>query len=178
MAKDPAARPASAAAVRDRLRALRGPQPVDLPPRTPKERRLALVLVALVVIAAVAIGVYAVLANRDSGGQTDAVTTPSADATTSSSSSASSSPVSGYEVRPGDEEKAVASMGAAFAESLGITDEQASCTAQSTIQEAGLQHLVDIGMFDSEMAFHDLDLAPYPEVKSALTSASLTCAGV
>ena len=40
----------------------------------------------------------------------------------------------------------------------------------------GLDHLVEIGMFDDAMTFHDVDLAPYPEVKSALTPATLTCA--
>ena len=46
----------------------------------------------------------------------------------------------------------------------------------TTIEAVGLPHLVDIGMFDAAMTFHDLDLGPYPEVKNALTSASLTCA--
>ena len=67
-------------------------------------------------------------------------------------------------------------MADAFAGQPGITREQAECVARTTIEAVGLQHLVDIGMFDAAMTFHDLDLGPYPEVKNALTSASLTCA--
>jgi hypothetical protein len=73
-------------------------------------------------------------------------------------------------------EKAVASMGAAFAGQPGITPDQATCVARTTIEAVGIAHLVDIGMLDAAMTFHDLDLAPFPEVKSALTSATLTCA--
>ena len=67
-------------------------------------------------------------------------------------------------------------MAAAFADQPGITPDQAQCVARATIEAVGLQHLVDIGMFDDAMTFHDLDLGPYPEVKNALTAASLTCA--
>ena len=34
--------------------------------------------------------------------------------------------------------------------------------ARSTIEAVGLQHLVDIGMFDEAMTFHDLDLGHVP----------------
>ena len=67
-------------------------------------------------------------------------------------------------------------MAAAFAGQLGISADNAGCVARETIEAVGLQHLVDIGMFDEAMTFHDLDLGPYPEVKNALTSATLTCA--
>ena len=75
-----------------------------------------------------------------------------------------------------DKEKAVASMAAAFADQLGIPLDNARCVARETIEAVGLQHLVDIGMFDDAMTFHDVELGPYPEVKNALTAASLTCA--
>jgi hypothetical protein len=68
-------------------------------------------------------------------------------------------------------------MAAAFVSQLGLTQQQAECVARHTIESAGLQHLVDIGMFDADLTFHDLDLATHPEVKQALTDATLACAG-
>ena len=40
----------------------------------------------------------------------------------------------------------------------------------------GLQNLVEIGMFDADLTFHDLGLATHPEVKDALSEATLSCA--
>jgi hypothetical protein len=67
-------------------------------------------------------------------------------------------------------------MAAVFADQLGIPLDNARCVSRETIEAVGLQHLVDIGMFDEAMTFHDVELGPYPEVKDALTSASITCA--
>lgn len=99
---------------------------------------------------------------RDDGG------TPSGGTTTSGSSSA-------YEVRKGDEEKAIASFAAALVEEGELTEEQASCMAFQVIRSVGLQRMVDIGMFDEDMRFLNIDLADHPDVKDAISSAALTC---
>jgi serine/threonine-protein kinase len=180
MAKDPADRPPSAAAVRDRLRALRGPTLTATP--TPERRRASRWLMPIAALLLVVVGAarvaWAVTRDDDSGGgERSSSTPPSTPTTTTPSPSASPSGTSGggYQVQPGDDAKAVAAMAAAFAGQLGVTDEQATCVAEATIGQAGLQHLVDIGMFDSDLAFHDQDLGPYPEVKDALAAATLSC---
>ncbi len=179
LAKNPAHRPPSAAAVRDRLRSLRGPvaPTASRPPR--RRRMLAVVLVAAVVVAALAVA-YAVTRGDDepnaspdpeestSSTVDTPATTPAPTPTTSSSSAPAGS----------DMEKAVESMAEAFAEGLGLSPDNARCVARETIEAVGLQHLVEIGLFDDDMTFHDRDLAPYPEVTNALTAASLTCAAV
>jgi hypothetical protein len=121
--------------------------------------------VAAVVIAALAV---AYVVTRD-----DDEPTAAPKPEQSSSSAASSSATT---PAAGDTAKAVASMADAFAGQLGITADDATCVARTTIEAVGLQHLVDIGMFDTAMEFHDLDLGPFPEVKSALTSATVSCA--
>ena len=176
LAKDPADRPPSAAAVRDWVHSLRGPvaQTESRPPR--RGRLLALVLVAAVVVAALAV-VY--VATRGDDEPTASKESTSAPATTPGSTPASTPPTSSsVSAAPAgsDKEKAVASMAAAFADQLAIPSDNARCVARETIETVGLQHLVDIGMFDDAMSFHDVELGPYPEVKNALTSASITCA--
>jgi serine/threonine protein kinase len=180
LAKDPAERPPSAAAVRDRLRSMRGPvaPPTSSPPRR-RGRLLAVVLVAAVVVAAVAVA-YAVTRGDGEPNASPDPDESSSSATVSVSSSPATTPPTSPTVTAApagtDKEKAVASMAAAFATQPGITADQARCVAQTTIEAVGLQRLVEIGMFDDAMTFHDLDLGPYPDVKNALTSASLTCA--
>jgi hypothetical protein len=108
---------------------------------------------------------------------------PRSDESSSSTSvSVSSSPVttpptSSVTAAPAgtDKEKAVASMAAAFATQPGVTPDQAQCVARTTIEAVGLKRLVEIGMFDASMAFHDLDLGEYPDVLEALTEATVTC---
>jgi serine/threonine protein kinase len=173
LAKDPADRPPSAVAVRDWLRSLRGP--VEPTVSRPLRRRgpLAVVLVAAVVVAALAVA-YAVTRDDDEPSASTRSTSASpatSPATTGTTSSSGSAAPAGS-----DQEKAVASMAAAFAGQLGISADNAQCVARETIDAVGLQHLVDIGMYDEAMTFHDVDLGPYPEVKNALTSATLTCA--
>ncbi len=181
MAKDPADRPPSAAAVRDRLRSLQAPAPEPIRSAAAggpaRPRWLAVALVVLLVVVALGV-VYAVTRDSDDVAPTtpSATTTPSSTTTTTATPSGTPSP-GGYQVQPGDEEKAVAAMAAAFAEQLAVSDDQAACLARATITAVGLQHLVDIGMFDSDMAFHDLDLGPFPEVKDALTAGTISCAG-
>jgi serine/threonine protein kinase len=170
LAKDPADRPPSAAAVRDWVRSLKGPAEAPTETRRPRRGRLlAVVLVAAVLVAALG-AVYAVTRDDDESAATSPTSPTTGPATPPTSSSGSAAPAGG------DKEKAVASMAAAFADQLGIPADNARCVARETIETVGLEHLVDIGMFDDAMTFHDVDLAPYPEVKNALTAASITCA--
>ena len=53
-------------------------------------------------------------------------------------------------------------MAAAFADQLSITPDNARCVARETIEAVGLQHLVEIGMFDEAMTFHDRRPGPVP----------------
>ncbi len=165
LAKDPADRPPSAAAVRDRLRSLRpAPPPAPSPVAQAPRRRpwpAVLLVVALVVIAAAVLGVgWAVTRDGDEPGRT--TLDASADSTPS-------------DAPAGDEETAVASMAAAFATQPGLTPESAECLARSVIDEVGLAHLVEIGMFDEELTFTDIDLADHPDVKAALSTGTLSC---
>ena len=181
LAKDPADRPPSAAAVRDWLRSLRGPVAPTAESRPPRRGRiLAVVLVAAVVLAALAVA-YAVTRGDDepnpSTGSTSA-TSPAQTSTEPPDRHRTETPTDSSSAAPAgsDKEKAVASMAAAFADQLDIPADNARCVARETIEAVGLQHLVDIGLFDEAMTFHDVDLGPYPEVKNALTAASITCA--
>ncbi len=170
MAKDPAERPASAAAVRDRLRAMSGPAPAPAaaPPRRRRGALLAAGLVSLLVVAVLVVA-YAVTRGDDDHPQADTSPNTSPPASTSASTP-------GPPAASGDEDKAVASMAGTFAAQLGLTQQQAECVARHTVETVGLQNLVEIGMFDADLTFHDLDLATHPEVKDALTEATLSCA--
>ena len=177
LAKDPAERPPSAAAVRDWLRSLRGPVAPTTPSRPPRRGRLlAVVLVAAVVVAALTVA-YAVTRGDDEPNPSTG-STPATSPAQTSTETPTETPTGSSSAAPAgsDKEKAVASMAAAFADQLGIPADNARCVARETIEAVGLQHLVDIGLFDEAMTFHDVDLGPYPEVKNALTAASLTCA--
>ncbi|MCY7395264.1 MAG: hypothetical protein LH468_03765 [Nocardioides sp.] len=52
---------------------------------------------------------------------------------------------------------------------------QGQCAARETIAQIGLARLVEIGFFTPAMEFADLELAPHPDVKAALATATLTC---
>ncbi len=181
LAKDPAHRPASAAAVRDWLRSLRGPvAPITSPPPPRRRGRLLAVVLVAAVVVAVAGAAYAVTRGDDDPDGSSGSNEPSSSTTVPVSSSPATTPPTSSSVSAApagtDKEQAVASMAAAFADQLGIPLDNARCVARETIEAVGLQTLVDIGMFDDAMTFHDVELGPYPEVKNALTAASLTCA--
>ena len=183
LAKDPAERPPSAAAVRDWLRSLRGPVVAPTEARPPRRRGRLLAVVTVVTVAAVVIAALAVayVVTRDDDDEPNASneSTSAAPATTPASTPSSTPPTSSSVTAApagSDKETAVESMAEAFSGQLGIPLDNARCVARETIEAVGLQHLVDIGMFDDAMTFHDVELGPYPEVKNALTTASLTCA--
>lgn len=170
LAKDPADRPPSAAAVRDRLRSLRAstppPAPAAAAPATRRRVWPAVLLVAALVAIVVAVLGVAWAVTRD--GEEPRRTTVESPARVSASASATATATD-------DEEAAVASMAAAFATQPGLTAESAECLARSVIDEVGLAHLVEIGMFDEELTFTDVDLADHPDVKAALNSGTLAC---
>ena len=126
--------------------------------------RLLPLVAGVVVLVLVLAGGLAYRLSRDDGG------TPSGGTSASQPSSGS-----GYQVQDGDEEKAVASFAAALVEEGELTEEQASCMAFQVIRTVGLQRMVDIGMFDEDMEFLNIDLADHPDVKDAISNAALTC---
>jgi len=126
---------------------------------------LGIVLFVLLMVLVVGGGVaYSVLRDDDPGGGS---------AEDPSSTGAPSG--SGYTVKKGDERKAIASFATALVDQLGVSQEEAECLSFNVIRNVGLQRMVDIGMFDKDMNFLDADLAAYPDVKEAISTAALTC---
>lgn len=172
MAKDPADRPPSAAAVRDRLRALR-PTAVPTaavpaaPPEPSRQRALPAVLgVAAVLLLLAVVGVgWAVTRDGDEPADRSGPTTPVE----------TTSEPSDEEPADGDVETAVANMAEAFASQPAITPEIAECLARGIVDEVGLARLQEIGMLDEDYAFTDVDLAASPDVKAAFSSATFAC---
>jgi hypothetical protein len=99
---------------------------------------------------------------------------PSSTGSGTPSGTPSGSPASTY--APEQVETATAAMATAFATQQALSETQARCIAEQAIAQAGLERLVAIGMFDDALAFTDVDLADYPDVKAALSQAVLTCA--
>jgi serine/threonine-protein kinase len=187
MAKDPAERYSSAADLRDDLRRARS-LPDTATPVAPAEvtaarsgRRPIGVLVAgvAVLLALVAGGVaYAVSQGDDdpsadpsdprSSSQTESPSEPSSEPTSASSATAPSDP---------DEQAAVASLTEALETTGGMSPAVAECTAQNWIQGAGLQEMVDAGLFDSDMNYVDVEQADLPpDIAAAASTAALSCA--
>jgi len=205
MAKDPAERYESSAAMRDELRSLiaagaQAAAPPSVPPppawaaassdapvapelasgRASPSRNLGVVVGVLVLVLLVASGAAYAILRDDDRKATSSDSSPSAPTTSPTTSPTSpdgtTSPSdSGYQVKEGDEDKAIASFSAALVEQLDVTEEQADCLAFQVIRTVGLQRMVDIGMFDEDMKFLDADLAEHPDVKEAINVAVLTC---
>ena len=205
MAKDPAERYQSAAAMRDELRRVlaSGPPPGSAPPNAPpgpvwaaassdptpradegsssRSRTIALVAGALVLLLVVVAGVVYRLSRDTETERPTGSSDPSSSApTTAGSTSPSESPSGsesgpGYQVQQGDQEKAVASFAATLVDEGTVDQDQADCLAFQVIQTVGLQRMVDIGMFDEEMNFLNIDLADHPDVKDAIASAAISC---
>ncbi len=203
MAKEPAGRPASAALVRDELARLRraaerGAAPPSAPPPPPVTEPPAVVPVAAGISTessrparspALAVGgivvvllVAAVLGwwlTRDNDADPDRAGSDTTSQSTASSSPATtepSTPSGSGTYSPEQVETATNAMATAFVSQQGVSEELAHCLAAATIQEIGLERLVEIGMFDDTLAFTDVDLADHPDVKAALSAAALACA--
>jgi hypothetical protein len=56
-----------------------------------------------------------------------------------------------------------------------MTADQSDCVAKTVVDDLGFEALVDAGFLDEDGKFLDPDLADHPEIKNALTSATLTC---
>ncbi|MEO6511034.1 MAG: hypothetical protein ABIO16_08600 [Nocardioides sp.] len=56
-----------------------------------------------------------------------------------------------------------------------MTADQSDCVARTVVDDLGFDALVDAGFFSRDGDFLNPDLADHPEIKNALTSATLTC---
>jgi serine/threonine protein kinase len=190
MAKSPAERYHSAAAMRDDLRraALLPEAPLAAPaveetaedpaPKAPsgRPRRAAVTAALAVVLVIAAFGVWALALRGDPDYSTAASDPPTAGpASTASSSPTSSDTASADPPSGGDEAKAIAGFAAALVKDGGFNQEQADCVAHDVVTNVGLPALVAAGFFDEDMKFLDPDLADLPEIKNALTQATVTC---
>ena len=192
MAKDPAERYSSAAQLRDDLRNARtlpdGATPVDRTPATPDGRGRkpvgVLVIGVLVLVALIAGGVsYALLSGDGEEPSADPTSTPSATQSEptdpeSSASTPTDPETDGSSAPTGsDEETAIANVATAF-ESGGVMNAaQSQCAAEQWVQEAGLQPMIDAGLFDEDLNFTDKDVSEMPaEIRDSLTAAGISCA--
>ena len=193
MAKAPAERYPSAAAMRDDLRraallpeAPLGELPVEettdepaaaAPAGRPARAAVAAALAVVLVIAA--LGVWALTLRGDADDSTAGSDPPTAGpATTASSSSSTPTPSDSGSADPpadGDEEKAITGFAKALVKEGGFNQEQADCVARDVVTNVGLPALVAAGFFDENMKFLNPDLDDLPEIKSALTQATITC---
>ena len=164
MAKDPAGRYESAAALRDDLGRARtlSATPAARPQRV---RRTPLLVAAAVAVVVLAVG--AVFWGISRGDEPAGRATDRPDG-----SSAPSEPS-----EPDPTAAAARSLADALLEQGLLTEEQARCTALQWIEEAGLDRLVHDGLFDDQMRFVDL---PAPqmsaETRTAAAAATLACA--
>ncbi|GAA2149489.1 hypothetical protein GCM10009844_29150 [Nocardioides koreensis] len=182
MAKRPEERYPSAAAMRDELRAARGlsdQAPAAAP--GPRRRPRAAVLVGLVALL-VTLGVATAYAVTSGGGEeptppvvddspTAAPTSPPTSAPTSPS--ATTGATSAYEEK--DEKKAAHEFAVALKEQGLMDGKQSECVADALVADVGLDTLVAQGFFDEELRFLDPDLGDEPQLKEALTAATLRC---
>ncbi len=166
MAKAPGDRYPSAAAMRDDLRrasrlgeeplAVAEPKTADEPPGPVRSPVVLIVLAVAVVVIAVVGGVAApkMLGDgpRPGGGTSSSSVTPD-----------------------GTEDRAVADFATSLKAQGVMTTDQSDCVAQTVVDDLGFDALVEAGFFSSDGKFLDPDLAEHPEIKSALTSATLTC---
>lgn len=163
MAKEPAGRYATAAAMRDdlrRTRALSADPPAAAPVPTPSWRGRGPLVAAIATVVLLLAGGIAYAATR--GG--DPAPSPTVTASTPAPTG-------------GDLETATASLSEALVARGGLSEEQARCTAERWIEEAGLRAMVEAGFFDADLTYVDQDRsAMTPEIEAAATSAAMACA--
>jgi serine/threonine-protein kinase len=179
MAKSPADRYASAAAMRDDLRraaALSSEPEVTDEERAPEgsgtpradRRRLGVAVAAAAGVVLLVVGLAVAIAPR--GGDDDSSSSPSGPSTPSSATtSGSATPTDD------DEATAIANFARALRSQGVLDDEQSTCVAGRVVRRIGLDNLVESGFFDEDMNFLNPDLADHPEIKDALTRATLNC---
>ncbi|MBB6628144.1 hypothetical protein H5V45_12515 [Nocardioides sp. KIGAM211] len=192
MAKDPAERHPSAAAMGAELRAAlalpdvgppevpsevaRAAAPAPAPAGSAGRGRLALVagLVALVLLAGGGLA-YALTRGGDSDrAATPASPRPSASGVTTPAEPSASSSSSG--VAPSTNQRtAIDNFSRQLAASSVMSQEQSNCVATSVVNQLGLSKLVADGFFAEDLTFLDPDLADLPDEKAALSQATLSC---
>ena len=175
MAKDPADRYPSAAGLRDDLRRARTRSPAAPPPGT---RRAPLVLAgavaaAVLVVAAIAWGVtrdqpVARAVDRPVRSLAPAVPEPE----TGSCTTDPVGPLTAADARTAERSLADALLGQGV-----LSEQQAACTAEEWIAAAGLERMVEDGLFDADLRFVDVPASALSdETRSAATVATVTCA--
>jgi len=204
MAKDPAERPPTAAALRDDLwTVLRLPDEADdtdesdepgepgepgEPAAVRQSRRRSRVplVVAGVVVAGILAGLGWWQLSGDDGidGTTatrpTASSPPSSRATTPSPSATTPSPSGSSEetgsVSSADEQKAIATLTEAI-ETQGLEPDVAACAAQGWVDAVGVPRLVEAGVLTEELEENTEDLggSPDPDVAAAGTNAAVAC---
>jgi serine/threonine-protein kinase len=182
MAKDPADRYPTAGQLRDDLRRARtlssAAPPVGVR-RAPLVATAAVVAVVLVG-AAIAWGVtrdqpVARSVDRPVGSLTPVVPESGPDPTGSTGPTDSTDPVgplTAADARTAQRHLADALLGQGL-----LTEEQAACTAEEWIATAGLDRMVEDGLFDADLRFVDVPASQLSEeTRSAATVATVTCA--
>ena len=72
---------------------------------------------------------------------------------------------------------ATRSLADALREQGMFTEDQAQCTAEQWIEEAGLERMVEDGLFDDQMRYVDLPAVQMSgETRTAAAAATLACA--
>jgi serine/threonine-protein kinase len=185
MAKQPAERYSSVAELRDDVRRARGlpdaatPADASTSRLDVRSRRSVGVLVVglLILLALLAGGVsYALVAGDEDEPSADPTSSPAGSQTPSPTDP--TSPATGSSTAPtgSDEEVAIANVARAFEEAGTMTSAQAECAAEQWVRTAGLQAMIDAGLFDEDLAFHDKDISEMPDdVRQAITTAALSC---
>lgn len=75
-----------------------------------------------------------------------------------------------------DRDLATEGFVAALVTQPAFTADTADCVATEVLAGDGLQRMVEAGYFDASWTYVDQDLAPYPEIQAAFTSAAFSCA--
>jgi len=191
MAKDPAERYPSAAELRDDLRRARTLPDSATPVATAEvaearsgRRPLGVLVAGIAVLLALVVGGVAYAVSRGDGDPSTDPSDPASSSETQSpsepTSSAPSEPTTANSATPPtdpDEQAAITSLTQALETTGGLSTATAQCTAENWIEGAGLQEMIDAGLFDADMNFVDVNQADLPpEIAAAASTAALSCA--
>jgi hypothetical protein len=179
MAKDPADRYPTAGQLRDDLRGARTLSSAAPPGGVRRAPLVATAVVVAVVLvgAAIAWGVtrdqpVARSVDRPVGSLTPVVPESEPDPTGPTGSTDPVGPLTAADARTAQRRLADALLGQGL-----LTEEQAACTAEEWIATAGLDRMVEDGLFDADLRFVDVPASQLSEeTRSAATVATVTCA--
>jgi len=184
MAKSPGDRYPSAAEMRDDLRkATRlGNDPVSVAapaadePPGPATSPAVLIGAAVLVVVVAVVGGIAAPRLLDDGPKPGSGATPGSTPTTSGATTTPTETSSASPTATGSaDETAIRNFADGLHEQGVLSEDQSTCVARDVVQAIGLDQLVAAGFFDADLTFLNPDLADHPEIKNALTSATLTC---